>query len=89
MRLTNNHKFLSRTGGMVDETTLVEVVSEHGPLSTEEVADIAGCSSRAADYRLRKLYADGAVESTTVGRSLRWWIANDVNENDHGSKSEA
>jgi DNA-binding Lrp family transcriptional regulator len=59
---------------MVKSETLVRILHDHGPLATREVAKKAGCSERAADYRLRKLYADGRVESARVGTTHRWWI---------------
>lgn len=67
---------------MDDEAAVLELLSLHGPLSTEEVADALDWTRRAADYRLRALYAGGKLESTTVGSSLLWWVSDDVDEDD-------
>jgi predicted transcriptional regulator len=39
------------------------------------VADALGCTTRSADYRLRKLRDAGHVESKKVGRTLVWTLA--------------
>ena len=59
----------------IDDAAVMRVVEERGPVSTREVSEILGCSRRAAEYRLRTLYADDCLESTAVGRELLWWVA--------------
>jgi predicted ArsR family transcriptional regulator len=45
--------------------------SEDG-LSTQEVADIVGCSRDLAYHRLKELEEDGVVEANLVGGSFQW-----------------
>lgn len=58
--------------GMTDDAAFVEAVRALGPAPTREIADAVGCTRRAAEYRLRKLYAEGRVDSERVGTSLIW-----------------
>ncbi|MFB6227922.1 MAG: FaeA/PapI family transcriptional regulator [Halobacteriales archaeon] len=57
----------------IDDAAVMSVVEDRGPISTREVAETLGCSRRAAEYRLRTLYAEGSLESTAIGRELLWW----------------
>jgi len=57
-----------------DDDEFLEAVREHEPAGTSEVADVIGCTTQNADYRLRKLQDAGRVESKKVGPSLVWMI---------------
>jgi len=57
----------------IDDAAVMAVVADRGPVSTREIAESLGCSRRAAEYRLRTLYAEGRLESTAIGRELLWW----------------
>jgi DNA-binding Lrp family transcriptional regulator len=57
----------------IDDAAVMSVVEDRGPVSTREIAETLGCSRRAAEYRLRTLYAEGVLASTAVGRELLWW----------------
>lgn len=57
---------------MVEEAVVHEAVRDLGPASTREIAEAVGCSPRAAEYRLRTLYADGVIDTKTVGNTLIW-----------------
>ena len=72
---------------MVESERLVRILLDHGPLSTRDVAKEAGCSERAADYRLRKLYADGRIESARIGTTHRWWVPR--KEYEHSPRTSA
>ena len=58
----------------IDDEAVMRVVADRGPVSTREVAETLGSSRRAAEYRLRTLYAEDRLESTAIGRELLWWI---------------
>lgn len=55
----------------------LQAVRNHQPASTGEVADVVGCTRRNADYRLRRLCEEGAVDSKMVGNSLIWFPTED------------
>lgn len=63
---------------MADDAVFIEAVRQRDSVSTQEVAETVGCTRRAADYRLRKLYAEGKIESKSVGNSLIWYIPKDI-----------
>lgn len=52
----------------------INAVREQEPASTREVADVVGCSRRNADYRLRLLREEGAVDKKMAGNSLIWFL---------------
>jgi predicted transcriptional regulator len=58
-----------------EDSEFKQAVSEHQPASTKEVADTVGCLRRTADYRLKQLRDEGAVESKMAGNSLIWFLA--------------
>lgn len=45
---------------------------EAGNKATADIADFAGCTRKTAEIRLKRLRADGQVESEKVGSSLVW-----------------
>ena len=51
----------------------ISAVRDHQPASTGEVADAVGCTRRNADYRLRRLRDEGALDAKMVGNSLVWF----------------
>lgn len=55
------------------DSEFIKAVRNQQPASTGEVADVVGCTRRNADYRLRRLRDDRAVESKMVGNSLVWF----------------
>ena len=56
----------------MDDAAFLDAVREHPRATTQEVAEIVGVNERAADHRLRQLYAEGAVESKAIGNTLIW-----------------
>lgn len=52
----------------------LSAVEENEPATTTEVADTVGCVRQNADYRLRRLKAEGLVQSKKVGPSLVWTV---------------
>lgn len=70
---------------MPDDAEILEAVEAIGPATTAEVADLVGCSPRAAEYRLRKLYAEGKVGSETVGTTLIWRPVSEVADRVNGT----
>lgn len=51
---------------------VIVAVGKHEPAGTREVADELGIERPSADYRLRRLEADGKVTSKKIGNSLAW-----------------
>lgn len=51
----------------------LQAVRDQQPASTGEVADAVGCTRRNADYRLRRLRDEGAVDKKMAGNSLVWF----------------
>lgn len=62
-----------------DDSEFMDAVGKHQPASTSEVADAVGCSRRTADYRLKQLREEGAVQSKMAGNSLIWFSTADNN----------
>ncbi len=58
-----------------EDSEFRDAVSELEPASTSEVADAVGCPRRTADYRLKQLRDEGAVESKMAGNSLIWFLS--------------
>ena len=56
----------------MDDAAYLDAVRDNPRATTQEVAEILGVSERAADHRLRKLFADGKLDSKTIGNSLIW-----------------
>lgn len=54
------------------DQVFVDAVRELSLAGTSEVADIVGCTTQNADYRLRQLEADGWLTSKKVGGRLVW-----------------
>ncbi|WP_254547225.1 hypothetical protein [Halomarina pelagica] len=50
-------------------------VREHDLAVTREVAETVGVTRQGADYRHRKLEAEGFVLSKKIGRELVWMVA--------------
>lgn len=57
-----------------EDGEFLDAVEENQPAATSEVAEAVGCPRRTADYRLRKLREEGAVESKMAGNSLVWFL---------------
>jgi predicted ArsR family transcriptional regulator len=55
---------------------LTEVVREHEPAGTQEIADSIGATRRAVEYRLRSLADDETndVQAKKIGRTLVWYL---------------
>lgn len=56
----------------MEDSILLAAVREQPRATTREIADIVGIGERAADHRLRALYAEGKVQSRTIGNALIW-----------------
>mgnify|MGYP006282148213 CR=1 FL=1 len=56
----------------MDDAAFLAAVRDNPRATTREVAEAVGVSERAADHRLRELYAEGKVESKTIGNALIW-----------------
>ena len=50
----------------------LEVLAEHGPSGTTDIADFVGCDRRTAYLKLKSLEKEGEVQSQKVGNSLLW-----------------
>lgn len=65
------------TGDRHSESEYLEAVRTLEPAATSEIAERVGVARQSADYRLRKLEADGKVRSKKIGTALAWMLADD------------
>ena len=73
----------------MDDAALLAAVRDNPRATTREVAEAVGVSERAADHRLRELYAEGKVESKTIGNTLIWLpVPEDVDDEEPTAPEE-
>lgn len=56
----------------IDDDEFVNVVYQHTPAGTTEVADTVGISRQATEYRLKKLEDQGRIWSKKIGPTRIW-----------------
>jgi predicted transcriptional regulator len=59
----------------VPDEDILDAVAENEPAGTAEVGDVVGLARQNADYRLRNLEEQGAVQKKKIGRTLAWSTA--------------